>query len=77
MGCFLPYAYGVSANRNTELQLSKNRRDGATVSTRVLALVDKMGQELYANVAATSGRAEEASSSKKRRRKEISTKARL
>ena len=30
----------------------KNRRDGATVSTRVLALVDRLGQELFENAKA-------------------------
>ena len=29
----------------------KNRRDGATVSTRVLRLADKIGQDLYAAAA--------------------------
>ncbi len=28
--------------------IGKNRRDGATVSTRVLTLSDKLGQDLYA-----------------------------
>lgn len=55
---------------------SKNRRDGATVSTRVLALADKVGRELYAS-AAIMGNAEVSSSANKRRRKEIRTKARL
>lgn len=55
---------------------SKNRRDGATVSTRVLALADKVGRELYAG-AAIVGNAEVSSSANKRRRKEIRTKARL
>ena len=32
----------------------KNRRDGQTVSTRVLALADKVGRELYSSVATTS-----------------------
>lgn len=68
---------GTTTNKDTEPQFSKNRRDGATVSTRVLALADRMGQELYANAAATSGRSSDGISSKKRRRKEISTKARL
>ncbi|MCJ1429713.1 hypothetical protein MMC29_007628 [Sticta canariensis] len=54
----------------------KNRRDGATVSTRVLALADKVGRELYAS-AAIPGNAESSSSPNKRRRKEIRTKARL
>lgn len=54
----------------------KNRRDGATVSTRVLALADKVGRELYAS-AVLLGNAERSSSPNKRRRKEIRTKARL
>ena len=32
----------------------KNRRDGQTVSTRVLALADKVGRELYNSVVTTS-----------------------
>ena len=55
---------------------SKNRRDGATVSTRVLALADKVGRELYAS-AAMSLAADDGSSPRKRRRKEIRTRARL
>ena len=55
---------------------SKNRRDGATVSTRVLALADQVGRELHAS-AAIPGSAERSISPHKRRRKEIRTKARL
>ena len=32
----------------------KNRRDGATVSTRVLLLADKVGQELYSKASSAS-----------------------
>ncbi|KAI9679428.1 MAG: hypothetical protein M1817_005450 [Caeruleum heppii] len=58
----------------------KNRRDGATVSTRVLALADKVGQQLFpAGGEATTGEMEagESSAAKKRRRNELRTKSRL
>ncbi|MCJ1283227.1 hypothetical protein MMC26_002555 [Xylographa opegraphella] len=57
----------------------KNRRDGATVSTRVLALADKAGQELYMNASfdALSSVSKDVGSPSKRRRKEIQSKARL
>lgn len=56
----------------------KNRRDGATVSTRVLVLADKVGRQLFEN-AATKGDAamDVTTSPKKRRRKDMQTKARL
>lgn len=34
---------------------SKNRRDGATVATRVLQLAGKLGQDLYNSASTTSG----------------------
>ena len=56
----------------------KNRRDGATVSTRVLALADRLGQALFESASAQGlGGAEGEGSPKRRRRKEIQTKARL
>jgi hypothetical protein len=57
----------------------KNRRDGATVSTRVLALADTAGRQLFASqVAMADGVAEGGGESKeRRRRKEVSTVARL
>ena len=56
----------------------KNRRDGATVSTRVLVLADKIGQQLFENAAAPAHAAsKEGQTPKKRRRKEIQTRARL
>ncbi|MCJ1275685.1 hypothetical protein MMC21_003488 [Puttea exsequens] len=56
----------------------KNRRDGATVSTRVLVLADKIGQQLFENaVAPADANLNQVASPKKRRRKEIQTKARL
>ena len=54
----------------------KNRRDGATVSTRVLVLADKVGRELFENAAAP-GDTTEMRTPKKRRRKEIQTTAKL
>ena len=65
----------------------KNRRDGATVSTRVLVLADKVGRQLFESAAALGdgvvnaldparSRVEQ-SSPKKRRGKELQTKARL
>ena len=55
----------------------KNRRDGATVSTRVLALADKIGKELFLNAAAGNAGIPGAEGPRKRRRKEILAKARL
>ncbi len=56
----------------------KNRRDGATVSTRVLVLADKVGRQLFESAAAKSDAAIDAMRSpKKRRRKDLQTKARL
>ena len=49
----------------------KNRRDGATVSTRVLVLADKVGRQLFDSAAAPVEFALEGQSPKKRRRKEI------
>ena len=51
----------------------KNRRDGATVSTRVLVLADKVGRQLFDSAAAPIDIALEGQSPKKRRRKEIQT----
>ena len=34
---------------------SKNRRDGATVSTRVLSLADRCGRELFETATVTTG----------------------
>ena len=56
----------------------KNRRDGATVSTRVLVLADKVGRQLFESAAAPAeATPKEGSTPKKRRRKEIQTRARL
>lgn len=56
----------------------KNRRDGATVSTRVLVLADKVGRQLFESAAAKSDPAMDAMESpKKRRRNDVQTKARL
>lgn len=56
----------------------KNRRDGATVSTRVLELADKVGRQLFES-AATKGDAnmDATTSPKKRRRIDMRTKPRL
>ena len=53
----------------------KNRRDGATVSTRVLALADQVGRELFER-AARGGSGGEVMT-KRRRRKEMRTEAKL
>lgn len=56
----------------------KNRRDGATVSSRVLVLADKVGRQLFESAAAPGATAEESMRSpKKRRRKDMLAKARL
>lgn len=56
----------------------KNRRDGATVSTRVLVLADKVGRELLDSAAVPVDVAlKENQNPKKRRRKEIQTGPRL
>ena len=56
----------------------KNRRDGATVSTRVLVLADKVGRQLFESAAAPGDAAVDAMRSpKKRRRQEMQTKSRL
>lgn len=56
----------------------KNRRDGATVSTRVLVLADKIGRQLFdsATIRVDGGSGEPAIP-RKRRRKEIQVKAML
>lgn len=54
----------------------KNRRDGATVSTRVLGLADRMGRELYDKVT-TRPAAGEVSSVKRKQTRQIQTKAML
>ena len=57
----------------------KNRRDGATVSTRVLVLADKVGRQLLESAATppVDVALKEGQSPKKRRRKEIQTGPRL
>ena len=55
----------------------KNRRDGATVSTRVLALADMIGRELFASAAASESGSEGVAPKKRKRRKEIGLRARL
>ena len=65
------FTEGIAKSRRE----GKNRRDGATVSTRVLALADKAGRELYASAAAMGDR--EMESPKRSRRKDISAVARL
>ncbi|KAL2044508.1 hypothetical protein N7G274_003213 [Stereocaulon virgatum] len=56
----------------------KNRRDGATVSTRVLVLADKVGHQLFENAAVPADATpKDVQTPKKRRRKEIQTRARL
>lgn len=56
----------------------KNRRDGATVSTRVLVLADKVGRQLFESAAAPGDAAiDTMRSPKKQRRKETQIKSRL
>ncbi len=58
----------------------KNRRDGATVSTRVLRLADKIGQALYAAAAGDAKLSQEDEAlmkKKKDRRKPMQTLAHL
>jgi len=55
----------------------KNRRDGATVSTRVLALADKVGRELFESATALGVETVGEGKPKRRGRKEIQTRARL
>ncbi|KAL1987101.1 hypothetical protein VTN96DRAFT_4975 [Rasamsonia emersonii] len=55
----------------------KNRRDGATVSSRVLAMTDAVGRELFRNAAASSDAADLNVSSRKQRRTSIETRANL
>jgi hypothetical protein len=53
---------------------SKNRRDGATVSSRVLTMSDLVGRQLFLNAAAP---APADISSRQMRRKAIATDAKL
>ena len=46
----------------------KNRRDGATVSTRVLTLADTLGQSLFSAAASADAAKEADASGKKKRR---------
>ena len=57
----------------------KNRRDGQTVSTRVLALADKVGRELYSSVSTTSSARSRAGAARhdKIQHKEVRASARL
>lgn len=55
----------------------KNRRDGATVSTRVLALANKVGRELFASAAIANAPTVLEDPHKKMRRKSIDSRARL
>ena len=55
----------------------KNRRDGATVSTRVLVLADKVGRQLFEDAAISGETVQMETTPRKKRRKEIQTKARL
>lgn len=56
----------------------KNRRDGATVSTRVLALADKVGRQLFENATESGSNIGDGEDQiPKRRRKEILPKAKL
>jgi hypothetical protein len=49
----------------------KNRRDGATVSTRVLTLADSLGQSLFSAASADAGKDADSSGKKKRRGRAI------
>ena len=56
----------------------KNRRDGATVSTRVLVLADKIGRQLFESATVKGDAATDASSNPtKRTGRDLQTKARL
>ena len=55
----------------------KNRRDGATVSTRVLALADKVGRQLFESAAVSNIVAPNEMLSQRTRRKDVKDKARL
>jgi hypothetical protein len=55
----------------------KNRRDGATVSTRVLALANKVGRELFPKAAIANVPPVLDDPHKKRRQKSIDSRARL
>lgn len=46
----------------------KNRRDGATVSTRVLTLADTLGQSLFSAASADAAKEADVSGKKKKRR---------
>lgn len=56
------------------LMISKNRRDGATVSSRVLTMSDIVGRQLFYNAAAP---APAGVSSRQMRRKAIATDSKL
>jgi len=55
----------------------KNRRDGATVSTRVLALANKVGRELFSKAAIANATPVLEDPHKKRRQKSIDSRAKL
>lgn len=55
----------------------KNRRDGATVSSRVLKLADMVGKDLFASAATPDAQPVIESAQRKRRRKRIEMRARL
>lgn len=55
----------------------KNRRDGATVSTRVLAMSDVIGQRLFDSAVSSNAAGAVDVSARKMRRKDISTSSRL
>lgn len=63
---------------------SKNRRDGKTVQTRVLTLIDKIGSDLFeaavdlgVDLKPTTGEGDLVLSPKKRRRRSIRTRSLL
>lgn len=55
----------------------KNRRDGATVATRVLSLAEKLGREMFADATRPSVREGADVPPKKRRRSSLQAKPRL
>lgn len=55
----------------------KNRRDGATVSTRVLGLTDVIGQKLYVEANGTGVMDHDMGTGRKKRRGSMQTKANL
>lgn len=69
----------IDVARADDWHSRKNRRDGATVSTRVLALADRLGQELFRTAAVSMGSSAEGSdiSLRRRRRSEIQTRSQL